>query len=399
MWRLRLLLVRNGFDGNSVKTLYKPGFFGVSCLMNMLCMGFAFALVPQPGATLAAIGFVQSAAMLVELLVRRTRLPIEAMRLRYLAKILAGMAVLGTSVFLIDRDYIIYIPVVMGMLYMNVNTMLRSSLLHYASIGFVTLTIFKAVLMHHQSGREFAEYASTSVLLAATGLLSFELFRSNKRTYEENEQQASTLMAVSKMLNQLLIHDVNNALTSIFIVAGEKYRSDKPLFMEELERRVGVVKDLIDSRIWDHQEPVDVAEVMDQMTALVGGPGVAIQTEIVDPHLVVTSRNMLYSILRNLLENSMEAASRADRSCVIRVRKDGRTVSVEDDSGGFEVEGIRPGGSAKPGGRGHGVFLSTITSPVIQVAFGFNVAVSRTRTGTRVDLVFDRIEERAPTGR
>lgn len=389
-----------GFDRNSVRTLYAPRFYGLSCLMNMVCMGSAFALVPQPDSSLAAAGFLQAAFLLAEGVLRRGKIPIEALRRRYLAKIFAGMLVIGVSVFLIDRDYIIYIPVVMGMLYLNVNTILRSTVLHYLSIGFSMLSIVKAVLLHHGTGRETAEYAAMSVLLVASSMLSLELFRSNKREYEENERQTSALMAVSKMLNQLLLHDVNNALTSIFIVAGEKYRSDKVLFMEELERRVDVVKELIDSRIWDHQDAVDVGEVLDQMTVLLAGPRVAIRTEIVDSRRVVTSRNMLYSILRNLLENSMEAASRADQDCCIRVRKVGRSVAIEDDCGGFDVEAIRSGRTSKPGARGHGVFLSTITSPVIQVAFGFNVDVSRTRDGTRVELIFDRLEGDAPsTGR
>jgi len=382
-----------GFDHNSERTLHKPIFYRASCLANMLATAMAARLLPVAGSIVAWAAFLVSTFLLVQHLLCRGRLAQESIRRGYLAKIYAGMVLISVGIFELDREYAAYFPIVMGMLYLNVNTILRSNLLQRSATALMTLSVVKAVLLHHGSLPEFLEYGSISVMLVSSALLTFELFRSNKRTYEENEQQASALMAVSKMLNQLLVHDVNNALTSIFIVAGEKYRSDKPLFMEELERRVDVVKELIDSRIWDHHEPVDVAEVMDQMTALVGGPMVSIQTEIVDSRRVVTNRNMLYSILRNLLENSMEAASRADSDCAIRVRKEGRTVSVEDDCGGFEVEDIRPGGSAKPGARGHGVFLSTITSPVIQVAFGFKVAVVRTRTGTRVELVFDRIEE------
>jgi hypothetical protein len=389
-----------GFDNRSVQTFYSGWFYALSCLMNMAFAACAIALVPFPGSALAVVCFAQATALAVEFFARKRTLSVKAMQNRYLAKIFAGMAVIVSSAFLLDRDYMIYVPVVVGMLYLNINTLLRSTALHWAGVLFMALSIVKALLLHHGTAREIAEYLSTAILLTGSGFLSFGLFRSNKRTYEENEQQASTLMAVSKMLNQLLVHDVNNALTSIFIVAGEKYRSDKQLFMEELERRVGVVKDLIDSRIMDHQEAVEVGDVLDQMMSLAGGPGVAIETEIVDTERVVTNRNMLYSILRNHLETSMEAASRANRPCNIRVRKVGCSVAVEDDSGGFEVEDIRPGASSKSGAQGHGIFLSTITSPVIQVAFGFKVDVSRTRTGTRVELVFDRLEAtQVPTGK
>jgi signal transduction histidine kinase len=381
-----------GFDNRSVKTFYAGWFYALSCLMNMTFTAFAMALVPFPGSVLALLCFAQSTGLAVEFLIRKGMLSVKDMQLRYLAKIFAGMTVIVSSAFLIDKDYMIYVPVVMGMLYLNINTLLRSSALHWAAVGFMSLSIVKALLLHHGTAREIAEYSSTAILLTGSGFLSFGLFRSNKRNYEENEQQASTLMAVSKMLNQLLVHDVNNALTSIFIVAAEKYRSDKPLFMEELEHRVGVVKDIIDSRIVDHQAAVDVGEVLDQMTALFAGPGVSIETEIVDTNRVVTSRNMLYSILRNLLENSMEAAQRADRPCRILIRKAGHSVLVEDDCGGFDVEGIRLGASSKSGVGEHGVFLSTITNPVIQVAFGVKVDLSRTRTGTRVEMVFERIE-------
>jgi signal transduction histidine kinase len=382
-----------GFDRNSEKTLHKPVFYRFSCLANMVSSALAARLLPAPGFFVAIACFLVSAFLLVQHLLRGESLSPQSIRRGYLAKIYAGMVLISIGIFQLDREYAAYFPIVMGMLYLNVNTILRSALLHRSAIALMLLSIVKAVLLHHQSFVELAEYGSISVMLVASALLTFELFRSNKRTYEENEHQAATLMAVSKMLNQLLVHDVNNALTSIFIVAAERFRSDKALFMEELERRVGVVQDHLHSRIWDHQEPVDVAEVMDQMTALVGGPGVNIQTEIVDGARVVTSRNMLYSILRNLLENSMEAASRTDRACVVRVRKVGRTISVEDECGGFDIEDIRQGRSAKPGADGHGVFLNTITSPVIQVAFGFKVALSRTRTGTRVELAFDRVEE------
>lgn len=375
-----------GFDGSAEARLHSPGFFLRSCALNAFCMLVALFVLNPPWGAWGGVWSAVFAGFMVEFLLRGRRLPRESIRRRYLAKIWAGMGAIVICLATVDKDYVIFLPVVVGLLYLNANTLLRSATLQVATYLFMSLSVVKAVAMHHQDLLDLVEAAATSLVLFASSFLSFDLFRSNKNVFERNERRAATLLAVGRMLNELTVHDVNNALTSIFVLSNEKYRSDKALFVEEMERRVEQVRDLVESRVPDARESIDVGEILERMPGAAGRCSLA--ADLGPDPMVYANRNMLYAMLRNFLENSAEAAARLDRPCSIRVRKRGAALVLDDDAGGFDVSKIQAGGSAKASIRGHGVFLRTVSDPAVQSVFGYRLSISRTPVGTRVEIDF-----------
>ena len=374
-----------GFAASSEGTLYSAGFYRTSCALNAFCMACGGVLLPFPGAQLCAPWALVHLGFLVEQLVRGPALGREAMRRRYIVKILSGMGAIALSMALVARDYVIYLPIVMGLMYLNANTLIRSSAIQGAVFGLMPLSVVKAVAMHHSNPVEAGEYAATSALLVASGLLTYKLFSTNKSVFERNERMAATLPAVGRMQDELSAHDVNNSLASLYILSNERYRADKGMFLEELDRRVEQVKELVDARRMDRRDRVDVGKLLDRMPGAAGD--CALVREFADDVPVTANRNMLFSMLRNFLENSSQAAERSGRACTVRVRKRGDLLELEDDAGGFDVERIGSGESAKSGG-GHGVFLRTVADPAVQAGFGYRLRISRTGRGTLVSIAF-----------
>ena len=375
-----------GFDHNSVVTLYDKKFYRNSCIMNAACMVVAAVILPFPGKVYGAAATLVFLGFLAEILLRGDALTRAAMRNRYIFKMVSGMVTIGIGTALVDKEYVLYVPAVMGMLYLNVNTLLRSPYLQKVIYGFMFLSVAQSVGMHHADLRETLEYGATSVFLVVSALLTFGLFRSNKDVFERNERRASILLAVGRMQNELMVHDVNNALMSIFVLSNERYRSDKALFVEELERRLEEVRDLLDVRMLDRREDVDLGELLDRMPAAAGDCRVVRDFQDRDP--IPANLNMFYSMLRNFLQNSAEAAARSGKSATIHVRKSGRLVVLEDDAGGFDTSLIRAGATSKSQAGTHGVFLRTVSDPVVQAGFGYRLEIERTQTGTRVEIDF-----------
>jgi hypothetical protein len=102
-----------------------------------------------------------------------------------------------------------------------------------------------------------------------------------------------------------------------------------------------------------------------------------------DDSTFYTNKNILYSTIKNFLENSIEANS----NCFVVVIKEKDRITIIDDCGGFDLETMK-GKTTKEKKNLHGIFLKTITDPSIKNLFNFEVKIDRMDNGTRVKIVF-----------
>ena len=100
----------------------------------------------------------------------------------------------------------------------------------------------------------------------------------------------------------------------------------------------------------------------------------------------------LVAFANNIHENAREAYERrygSQEGLRITVSFREKTLSIEDNAGGFDTNAIASGNSSK--GAGHGIFLATFLNDTGHL--GIKPTVEQTGSGTRINIVFENVME------
>lgn len=374
-----------GFTKQAVNNLHHPTFYMLSCISNMITIGFAYYALPVVGEWVAGVGIALMIAMMIEHELHDV-LSKREYNNRYTVKILAGMTVITLGVVYIDRDYILYLPILMGMVYMNVNTIIKNKWLHYVLLALMFAPAVKVIATKPQN---MLEYLCVIFLFISVSLLSSTLFRTNKETLEAAENTSMMMKSVHKLVTHLTRHDVRNELQKMQILGTATYRKNQMLFLETMHKYQSSIEQLVDNNIFDDWSSIDVADMIDNLSHVTSNKNLIFSVVCEDSEPVFTVKNMLYSTLKNIIENSVEASNRKGIVGQMTIVKTRNRITCSDNCGGFDVSSIAQGHTSKKHGqKSHGVFLYTITNPAIKTLFGFSATVRRIENGTCVELTF-----------
>jgi signal transduction histidine kinase len=370
----------------SLGRLYCRSFFVLSCLSSFLMFWCNWRIVPGMGKAASLVATSLYVGMLVENLLRD--LTVEQYNRRYAFKIFVVMCLTSVALFEMSRDYLLYLPVLLGMLFLNVNAIFRSPFVDRMILVYMALPAIKVLLFYPQSAR--LEYLSQVVLFTSVSYLTNHLFQANKSQLEESDNRAAMLQSLFGMVTPLLAHDVRNELAKMQRLALKKYRDDPDLFENVMHDHIRAITRMVDSVTLESQSPVSFAELSKELSCMRRPQNVRVSFHEQDARLFVSNRNIVHSVLANLLENSIEAAIRCGDSHHISVRKGEDSIQVEDDCGGFDPKQVVFGRSWKQGSH-HGVFLRTLTDPSFERLFHFRAEIKRTNVGMSVTLVFAKV--------
>jgi hypothetical protein len=351
----------------------------------LIVIGFSFYLLPVLGTPVAFTGIGLMLAMLIEFEVHKpfTR---QQYNIRYVIQMFAGMVVIVLGVVYIERDYILYLPILMGMVYMNVNTIIKNKFIQYVSLAMMFVPAVKVISTKPQN---MFEYLCVIFVFMSVSLLSSTLFRTNKETLEEAENVSTMMRGVHKLITHLTRHDVRNELQKMQILGTPTYRKNTALFLDTMYKYQASIEKLVDNNIFDDRSDIDVSALLEALSHVTSSKSVIFSYVCEDDSPVVSGRNMLYSTLKNVIENSIEAANRKGITGQVVVVKSKNKITCTDNCGGFNTSSIAQGRTSKnTGTKNHGVFLYTITNPAIKALFGFSAHVSCIDNGTRVELIF-----------
>ncbi len=378
-----------GYNKHTELNLFSKKFYLLSCFLNLVSFIFSFFTIPVFGGHIALAGFVLFTFMILEA-ANPGDFTREQYVNRYVLKILFGMTVVSTSTFYIVKDYILFIPVLLGLLYLNVNTILQSKFINWVVPFFMGIPVVK---IYVSGNYDLVEYTSLIVLFIGTSLLTSILFKTNKYGIEENERRGKMIKQIYKLMNHLTVHDVRNELQKMHILALDKNRKNTPLFLKMLNDFTENIDKIVDNKLFESSEPIDVKELMESMSHIIRRGDVCFFPSFVDNFPIYSNKNILFSTLKNFMENSIESARRKDITCQIHFIKNGNQITLVDNCGGFEVNRIKFGNTEKDDKEKHGIFLKTIIDPSIKNLFGFEVNIIRIETGTKVVLTFQDQEE------
>lgn len=370
------------------------GFFIVSCISNIICHVLS-ALITHKLLILASIFSLVSVVFLVESIIKKEYSDKDYVN-RYVIKIILGMIMISFSVFNIQKDYVLYVPILMTIMYLTVNNILRSKLVSTSIYLFMLSPFIK--ISSYENTRKF-EYFAVLFAFSAISYLSVLLFHANKtrieeienanelmqKTLEETIAKADSIKSIHRMMHYLTCHDIRNELTNMTCLQQSKYRKDIDLFQEVMYKYINSINTLVDTNIFDNHEEIKICELVGNMNHVTNRGIVDFYYNRVEPTKIISNKNFVYSTIKNFIENSVEAATKLPGKRSVRISQYKNVVSIEDTCGGFDPKTAK---STKFDTKNHGIFLKTITDPSIKYLFNFEVSINRTEYGTRVDIIF-----------
>ncbi|MBK9576350.1 MAG: sensor histidine kinase [Fibrobacterota bacterium] len=354
----------------------------------MLIHSGTYFLVPKVGQILALVASSVYLGMIVECLLRSREYDHSEYRARYIALIFVGMVVISVAVFVLPADYVLYLPILMGILFFNVNTILKSEVLRWAIVAFMATPFLQLVVLQRFQA---LEYFYILLLFVGISVLSNKLFHVNATTLEASERQATILRQVFRMANTLTQHDVRNELQKMQVLATARFRQDPILFLDTLSGFTESIEYLVDTRPFESRDWVIVTEILDRIVHLTDDPSIEFSRDLTEAKPLWVNRNILYSVLKNLLDNSIEAARKLGSPRKVRLVCKDACLRLEDECGGFPLDQVGRGISEKRG-QGHGIFLQILLDPTSEAIFGFKAEIANSGTGTRVTLRFPQMQ-------
>jgi len=369
----------------SLGRLYGRSFFVMSCVSSFAMFWCNWLIVPGMGRMASLAAGILYAVLLLECLLRDWT--VDQYNRRYAVKIFAVMCLTSVALFELPRDYMLYLPVLLGMLFLNVNAIFRSALLDRLIIVYMALPALKVLLYYPRA--DHLEYLSQVGLFTFVSYLTNHLFQTNKGQLEESENRAALLQSLFGLVTPLLAHDVRNELSKMQRLALQKYRNDLDLFEKVQNEHIQAITRMVDSVTLESQGVVRFDELIKELSCVHGLVQVQVRFREEDDLMLVSNRNIVHSVLTNLLENAIEAAQRSGTSHEITVTKRGAQIVVEDDCGGFDPAQVLSGKTWKQGSH-HGVFLRTLVDPTFERLFHFKADLERTSHGMAITLTFAR---------
>jgi len=376
-----------GFTRKSARYLLSPRFYVFSCALNLLSMLFGVVLLPLSGKILCGAGSAVLIGLLVESRFQKSFAG-EDYRRRYVVKMLMGMAAIGASMFLLDRDYLLFLPMLMGILYLNVNTILRSTLITVSCIVFMSTSLVKIAL---SSQANKLEHLAVMTLFMTTAFLSGLIFRTSKNELEEVENRSRMMRCAFQLASQLMRHDMRNALQQMQVLGLARYRNDPELFLGTMSDHTEALDRIVSADLFSDAQEIRFGELVRELADLLSHR-CEIHHQSLDEEPLVGNRSLVHSVLKNLLENSIEAAQRQGISPSVRIVKAGDKITVLDNCGGFDITRVLEGRTAKADAANHGIFLRTVTDPAIASLFGFRVELCPVQGGTSSILTFETLQ-------
>jgi hypothetical protein len=358
-------------------------FFMTACLGASLIMLFSYVIIPAPYNNFALVLLATYALLMIEHTIRDFTQ--AQYRTRYTITVVMEAAVTAAALFTMDAEYILFVPVILGTMFIGVNTILQSRVIGITTWLFLATPIVKVLIF----GPFNKLYAALSLLFILSAAVSEIVFRNHVQRTVEVEKRADALITAFAMTNQLTTHNVRNVSQRIQGLALPKYLNNPELFAEKLNHYLCEIDRLVNTRLFESHNAVDVRNVFNLLSASFGDADISSD---IDSYPITCNEHALYGCLKNLIDNSREAAARLKRKAVIHVTKQFNVMILVDNCGGFDTSKIKSGHSSKPSDKDparHGVFLRTVTDPSFHHIYGFNVELEQITGGTKITITFN----------
>lgn len=365
-------------------SFYTRGFFITACLGASGLLALSYFTVPVVGPALALFGAFVFVFMIAEFAITNPTTK-QQYNIRYEITIYVEILVNTISSIYNRSDYMLFIPIILGMLYINVNAIIRSPRIKVAAILFMLYPSVLSIIMQRHTD---VGYTGLIIFFTLAVVLTNLIVLTQRVALDGAERQRAFLQTFTKLSNHLATHDSRNVMQKMQSLVALTVR-DLPKLVE-FESYVTDLDVIINSRTMDSVAPVNPYIVASQVLASSSFRDTTIQV-IPTNATVECNESVLYTTIKNLCENAVEAARRRSLQPHLVVVPEGNSLRITDYSGGFDASLIKEGRSEKATSGDHGIFLRTITDAAFSPILGFSVRFLSFPGGTTVVLDFVRM--------
>lgn len=350
--------------------LYSKNFFIFSCIANIISSIFAMILLPKQFLILPFIGLFCFVGMIFERF-NKFDYNIETYNERYIIKIFYQIVLTTIGFFTLSSEYLLYLPILLSMLYLNVNTIIKSKLIQYSSILFMMTPILKIFTSEIEN---IMLYSSVCVLFVSVTFLSTFLFKSNQEQIEESKHKQNMLIEIYKLTQRPVMHNIKNELTRLYLIA-HKYTNDPGMFIEELRDSSESIQRFANTYIFDNEESIDLETLIIDLERFSPISSMSIFNSFIDRKEIVGNRNFIFSVIKTILSNCAEKCKYNKINADVLLIKRENYLIVRDECGTNVSNEFE-------------IFLNVINDKSVKDMFKYNIEISEITNGYEYKLLF-----------
>lgn len=360
------------FTKSRIFDLYTKEFYLLSCVANLISSIFAYFILPDAANLIAIFGLGLFISCIIEMVLRNDMTKKEYNE-RYSIKIFYQIAITSISLYILKYESVLYLPILLSMLYLNVNSIIKSKLIQYSSIAFMLSPLYKVFYL--PSG-EILLYLSVCILFMFATFLSTFLFKNHQEKIDSAEHNANILKEIYRLTQRHSVHDIKNELT-ILNLCSYKYHLDYPKFLEQLKESSDNIQRHANTNIFENDETINLEHLIDDLRPYTSHSSINCFNSFMDRRPIVGNRNFLYSVFKNLLDNSIQKSIENNvPGDVVLIKKENSFI-LRDECGLQVSDKFKN-------------FLSVIQDEMVKNMFGFNIKINILSNGYEYKISFER---------
>jgi hypothetical protein len=337
---------------------------------------FAIFIIPDVGLILSVFGIVLFSGMLIEGIYKKD-FTVPEYNSRYFSKIFYEIVLVSVALFTMHNEYLLYLPILLAMLYLNVNTILKSKTIQNVSYVFMMLPLLKVFTMPTQ---DILAYISVCVLFVMVSILSTFLFKANQELLEDAEKNTELLKEIYKMANRHPKHQVRNELGKLNILAYKNYSDDPAAFLGIISECSQNIIRYTNTDVFDNFEVINLETLCGELDKFTTNTSIIYHNSFMDCRNIISNRNFLESVLKELLENCIAKAKFNNSIGDVVLYKRENTLTILDECGKQVSDGFKR-------------FLGVVQSQVVETIFQFKLTIHETSSGYEYKIVFENFEK------
>lgn len=361
------------FTKSKIFDLYTKEFYLLSCVANLISSIFAYFVIPPSANLIVLFGLGLFVSCIIESMFRNDMSHKEYNE-RYSVKIFYQIAITSISLFTLKNDAILYLPILLSMLYLNVNSIIKSKIVQYASLAFMISPLYKVFFL---PSNEILMYLAVCCLFIFATFLSTFLFKNHQEKIESSEHNMRILKEVYNLTQRHPVHDIKNELT-ILNLCSYKYQLDYPKFLEQLRESTENIQRYANTNIFENEEVINLENLINDLNTYTNHSSINCFNSFMDRRPIVSNRNFIYSVFKNILDNCIQKSIKSNVvGDVVLIKKE--NCFILRDECGLEVSDKFKN------------FLEVIEDEMVKNMFGYDIKIDTLNNGYEYKISFERV--------
>ena len=355
--------------------IYTRKFYIFSSIANLISSIFAFFIIPPIGSSISIFGMFLFCLFLIEGIYKK-EFTKEQYNDRYTIKIFYEMCITSIAVFLLNENYLLYLPILLSMLYLNVNTVLKSRLVEYSAYIFMLTPLHKILSL---SGKELLIYISICCLFLLLTILSTIIFKSYAEYSKYTKDKENIVKEVYKLIQKQSIHNVNNELTRI-LLSTIKIQDNYPEFLNILKDCCENIQKYANTYAFENDEKINLESIFNNLENYIHTPNINCFNSFIDRKTIIGNRNFIYAMIRMILKYCQEKAQFNNTVSDVEIIKRENILHIKDFCG--HKDSIE-----------FNTFLKAVSDEDVKRIFKYDFEFIETSSGNEYKIIFKNIGE------